>query len=59
MSAPPQLLQDFRRILKCLVSTQGQAAGYLNVMKQRLTLAVPQFDLQKSERMNWLSCETM
>lgn len=49
MSAPPQLLQDFRRILKCLVSTQGQAAGYLNVMKQRLTLAVPQFDLQKSE----------
>lgn len=47
MAPPPQLLQVFRRILKRLVSTQRQAAGYLNVMKQRLTLAVPQFDLQK------------
>lgn len=49
MSSPPQLLQFFRRILKRLVSTQSQAAGYLNVMKQRLTLAVSQFDLQKGE----------
>lgn len=47
MSAPPQLLQDFRRILKGLVSAQGQAAGDLNIMKQRFTLAVPQFDLPK------------
>lgn len=53
MSAPPQFLQDLHRILKRLVSTQGQAACYLNVMKQYLTLAVPQFDLEKSG----LSCK--
>lgn len=57
MSLPPQLLQDFCRILKGPVSTQGQAAGYLDVVKQRLTLAVPQFDLhKKSGYMSWLSC---
>lgn len=48
MSAPPQFLQDLHRILKRLVSTQGQAARYLNIVKQYLTLAVPQFDLEKS-----------
>lgn len=47
MSAPPELLQFFHGILKSPVPTQRQAAGYLNVMKQRLTLAVPQFNLEK------------
>lgn len=47
MSAPPEILQFFRRILKSRVLTQRQRAGNLNVMKQRLALAVPQFDLDK------------
>lgn len=48
MSAPPQFLQDLHGILKRLVSRQGQAACYLNVMKQYLTLTVSQFDLEES-----------
>lgn len=47
MSAPPEILQFFRRILKSRVLTQRQTVGNLNVMKQRLALAVPQLDLDK------------
>lgn len=47
MSAPPELLQFFHRILKSCVLTQRQTAGNLNVMKQCLALAISQFDLDK------------
>lgn len=47
MSAPPEFLQFFCRILESCVLTQRQTAGNLNVVKQRLALAVPQFDLDK------------
>ena len=45
-SAPPQLLQLFHRILKCGLSTQSQAAGYLHIVEEGLTLTVPSFNLE-------------
>ena len=50
VSGPPELLQFFHRILKGPVPTQCQAAGYLDVMKQRLTLAVPSLDLETTKK---------
>lgn len=49
---PPELLQFFHRILKSPVPTQCQAAGYLNVMKQGLTLAVPSLNLETNKHEN-------
>lgn len=50
VSGPPELLQFLHGILKGHVPTQRQAAGYLDVMKQCLTLAVPSFDLEKKKK---------
>lgn len=49
MSGPPELLQLLHWILKRLVPTERQAAGYLDVMEQRLALPVPLFDLETSK----------
>ena len=48
ISGPPELPQLLHGILKSLVPTQRQAAGYLNVVKERLTLAVPLLNLENS-----------
>lgn len=47
--APPERLQLFHWILESCVPAQRQAAGHLHVMQQRLTLAVPQFDLHTEQ----------
>lgn len=43
---PPELPELHHRILKCVVPAQRQAAEYLDVMKECLTLAVPPFNLE-------------
>lgn len=47
---PPELSQFLSRVWKPVVAVQRQAAGYLNIMKQRLTLAVSSFYLKKKRK---------
>lgn len=51
ISAPPELLQFFHRVRKCPVEAQRQGAGYLDIMKQHLTLPVPQFNLEERKQL--------
>lgn len=51
--SPPERLQFLHRILESCILAQRQAAGHLDVMQQRLTLAVPQFDLHNVEHDYW------